>query len=135
MAGAFLDSNVLVYAFTTDQRAAKARELLQERPAISVQCLNEFSNVARRKFGKDWQWLGEAVGAIRVLCPSILPVTLETHGEALRIAERYGYSIFDSSIVASALEVGSDTLWSEDMQHGMTIDGRLHIANPFRKES
>ena len=61
--------------------------------------------------------------------------SLETHGEALRIAERYGYSIFDSSIVASALEAGSDTLWSEGMQHGVTIDGRLRIANPFRKES
>ena len=55
--------------------------------------------------------------------------------EAMRIAERYGYSIFDSCIVASALEAGSDTLWSEGMQHGMMIDGRLRIANPFRKES
>jgi predicted nucleic acid-binding protein len=53
----------------------------------------------------------------------------------LRVAERYSYSMFDALIVASALEAGSDTLWSEDMQHGMLIDGRLRIANPFRTES
>ena len=59
----------------------------------------------------------------------------ETHDEALRLAERYGYSISDSLILASALEAGCETLWSEDMQHGLKIDGRLRIANPFRKES
>jgi predicted nucleic acid-binding protein len=135
MAPAFLDSNVLVYAFTTDRRAATARQLLQDQPAISVQSLNEFSNVARRKFRKDWKWLTESLAAIRVFCPSILPVTVETHDSALRVAERYSYSMFDALIVASALEAGSDTLWSEDMQHGMLIDGRLRIANPFRTES
>ena len=132
MASAFLDSNVLVYAFTLDQRAAEARRLLHDGPTISVQSLNEFSNVAWRKLGKDWAWLAEALGAIRVFCPSILPITLETHSEALRVAERYSFGLFDSLIIASALEAGSETLWSEDMQHGMVIDGRLRIANPFR---
>jgi predicted nucleic acid-binding protein len=135
MARSFLDSNVLVYAFTVDRRATKARQLLQDGATISVQSLNEFSNVARRKFSKDWEWVNEAHGTIRVFCPSILPITLETHDEALRVAERYNYSIFDSLIVASALEAGSDTLWSEDMHHGMVIDGRLRIANPFRSET
>src|SRR5262245_43132387 len=116
MAGGFLDSNVLIYAFTTDARAGRARELLEAGSVISVQSLNEFSNVVRRKFGKDWSWLREALEAIRLFCPSIVPITVETHGEALRIAERHGYSIFDSLIVASALEAGCDTLWSEDMQ-------------------
>jgi len=135
MARAFLDSNVLVYAFTVDPRAIRARQLLQDGATISVQNLNEFSNVARRKFGKDWKWLAEALGAIRVLCPSILPITLDTHGEGLQLAERFGFAMLDSLIVASALEGGCDTLWSEDMQHGMVIDGRLRIANPFRNES
>jgi predicted nucleic acid-binding protein len=132
MAGAFLDSNVLVYAFTLDPRAIIARRLLHDGPTISVQSLNEFANVARRKLGKDWTWLAEALGEIRVLCPSILPITLETHGEALRVAERHNFALFDSLIVASALEADCDVLWSEDMQHGMMIDGRLRIADPFR---
>jgi len=134
MSGPFLDSNVLVYAFTRDVRATKARELLNDRPVLSVQSLNEFSNVMRRKLGKDWKWLGDAIEEIRLLCSSILPLTIETHGEALRIAERYRYSIYDALIVAAALQSRCDTLWSEDMQDGIVIDGRLRIANPFRAE-
>jgi predicted nucleic acid-binding protein len=132
---AFLDSNVLVYAFTTDERATKALELLHTRPTISVQGLNEFANVARRKLDMDWQEVRDAVSALRVFCLTILPLDLATHDEALRIAERYGYSIFDALVIASALQANSETLWSEDMHHGMVVDGRLRIANPFRKGS
>lgn len=132
---AFLDSNVLVYAFTTDQRAARALELLHARPTISVQGLNEFANVARRNLGMDWQEVRDAISALRVFCRTILPLDLAAHDEALRIAERYGCSIFDALVIASALQADSETLWSEDMHHGMVVDGRLRIANPFRKES
>jgi predicted nucleic acid-binding protein len=113
MARAFLDSNVLVYAFTLDRRAVEARQLLHDGPTISVQSLNEFSNVARRKLGKDWAWLGEALAAIRAFCPSILPITLETHGNALRLAERHNFALFDALIVSSAIEAECDVLWSE----------------------
>lgn len=132
---AFLDSNVLIYAFTTDERAGAALDLLQARPTISVQGLNEFANVARRKLGMNWQELREAVSALRVFCPTIVPIDLAIHDEALRIAERYGYAMFDALVVASALAADADTLWSEDMQHGMVVDGRLRIASPFRKGS
>jgi predicted nucleic acid-binding protein len=133
--GDFLDSNVLIYAFTDEPKADAALVLLDQRPIISVQGLNEFVHVGRRKLGMDWQQVREAVEALRELCPIILAIEKRTQEEALRIAERYGYSIFDSCIVASALEAGSDILWSEDMHHGMVIDGRLRIANPFRTES
>jgi predicted nucleic acid-binding protein len=131
----FLDTNVLVYAFTTDARAVKALELLHARPTISVQGLNEFTNVARRKLSMDWQEVRDAISALRVFCPTILSLDLATHDEALRIAERYGYSMFDALVVASALRANCETLWSEGMHHGMVVDGRLRIANPFRKES
>jgi predicted nucleic acid-binding protein len=132
MTSNFLDSNVLVYAFTDDPRAAAAQALLQRGCAISVQGLNEFANVARRKLGKLWQELRGDLAAIRTLCPAILPVDLDTHEAALRLAERYGFAMFDALMVASALQAGSTTLWSEDMQDGMLIDGKLRIANPFR---
>jgi predicted nucleic acid-binding protein len=131
----FLDTNVLVYAFATDARAVKALELLHARPTISVQGLNEFTNVARRKLSMDWQEVRDAISALRVFCPTILSLDLATHDEALRIAERYGYSMFDALVVASALRANCETLWSEGMHHGMVVDGRLRIANPFRKES
>ncbi len=135
MAADFLDSNVLIYAFTTDSRATVAQALLQTKPVVSVQVLNEFANVARRKLGMDWREVAEAISDLRALCPTVLALDLATHDEALRIAERYGYSIFDALIAASALQAGSDTLWSEDMQDGIVIDGRLRISNPFRTGS
>ena len=128
----FLDSNVLVYAFTTDPRAAVAQALLERGCLISVQGLNEFANVARRKLRMSWRELHEALAAIRTVCRAVLPIDLETHSDALHIAERHGYAMFDALVIASALRAGSDLLWSEDMQHGAIIDGRLRIANPFR---
>jgi predicted nucleic acid-binding protein len=57
----------------------------------------------------------------------------ETHGAAIELAEQYGFAIFDALIVAAALRADAETLWSEDMQHGMVVDGKLRIANPFRE--
>jgi len=131
MPGEFLDSNVLVYAFTSDPRAARAQELLGRGCTVGVQGLNEFANVARRKLGMTWGEVRDALAAIRTLSRAILPMNINTHTEALRIAERYRYGIFDALMVASALHADCGVLWSEDMQDGIVID-RLRIANPFR---
>ncbi len=127
----FLASNVLVYAFTTDARAPKAQQLLERGCLINVQILNEFANVARRKLKMSWTEVNDALNDIRTLCPMIAPVTLDTHAAGLQRAERYGLSVYDGLVVAAALEAGCATLWSEDMQHGLVIDKRLKILNPF----
>ena len=130
--GEFLDSKILVYAFTADPRAAVAQGLLERGGIISVQGLNEFTSMARRKLTMTWAEVLESLAAIRTLCDTILPIDIETHAEGLRIAEYYGYAMFDALITASALRASCSTLWSEDMQDGIVIDGRLRIANPFR---
>jgi predicted nucleic acid-binding protein len=132
MPGEFLDTNVLVYAFTTDPRAAAAQALLGRRCATGVQALNEFTNVARRKLGMTWADVRDALAAIRTVCRTILPLDIEMHAEALRIAERHGYAIFDALMIAAALRADCNILYSEDMQDGMTIGGRLRIVDPFR---
>jgi hypothetical protein len=58
-------------------------------------------------------------------------VTLATHDRGLAINERYGFSLYDSMIVSSALMVGSKVLYSEDLQDGQMIDSRLRVANSF----
>jgi predicted nucleic acid-binding protein len=127
----FLDTNILIYAFREDDvRNEVARFLLAAGGVIGVQTLNEFVAVARRKAERTWEQVNEALAAIRILCPSIVPLTADVHEGALRIAERYGYHIFDSLIIAAAIEAKSRTLYSEDMQDGQTIDG-LTIRNPF----
>ncbi|MGH7065585.1 MAG: PIN domain-containing protein [Stellaceae bacterium] len=128
----FLDSNVLVYAFTNDPRAEKSQHLVSRHCNISVQVLNEFANVAQRKLGMRWVEIGEALAAIRTLCRNILPIDLDTHSDALRLAERYGFAIYDALIVAAAIRSNCGVLWSEDMHDGLLVDGRLRIANPFR---
>jgi predicted nucleic acid-binding protein len=132
MPGEFLDTNVLVYAFTTDPRATAAQALLGRGCVTSVQALNEFTNVARRKLGMNWQEVRQALAAIRTLCRTILPMDIETHADALGIAERHGYAIFDALMIAAALRADCAVLYSEDMQDGMAIGGRLRIVDPFR---
>ena len=128
----FLDTNVVLYAFRQgDPRSQRAEILLAAGGTLSVQVLNEFVNVARRKLNKSWEEVRRALGILRVFCPDPAPVTIETHDRAVQIAERYGYSIFDSLIVAAALERQCETLYSEDLQAGQVIEGRLRVKNPF----
>ncbi len=129
----FLDTNILVYAAARqDLRSARARDLLRQRCLVSVQVLNEFTTVAHRKLGRSWREIGIALNAIRALCQAPVPITLETHQHALRIAERTGYRFYDSLILASALIARCDTVWSEDMADGQRIEDTLTIVNPFR---
>lgn len=127
----FLDTNILVYAFTTDPRAARAQTLLERGGVIGVQGLNEFANVAKRKLLMSWAEIREALSAIRTVCRTIVPMDVETNTDAVRIADRYGCAFFDALMIASALRADCSVLWSEDMQDGLVIDQRLRIANPF----
>ena len=128
----FPDTNVVLYAFRQgDPRSLRAEILLAAGGTVSVQVLNEFVNVARRKLNKRWEEVRRALGILRVFCPDPAPVTIETHDRAVQIAERYGYSIFDSLIVAAALERQCEILYSEDLQAGQVIEGRLRVRNPF----
>jgi len=132
MPASFFDTNVLVYLASGDAtRADRAEEAIAGGGSISVQVLNELANVARRKLQMSWDETHALLDTLRGLL-TVHPNTIETHEAGLRIAERYGLSLYDAMIAASALDAGCNTLWSEDMQHGMTIDGSLRIANPFR---
>lgn len=128
----FFDTNVLVYVVgQSDERTAPAEALIAGGGVVSVQVLNELASVSRRKLGLTWEEIGEALAAIRTLCPSPVPLTTETHEAALRIAAQYGFHIYDALVAAAALEAECTTLYSEDLQDGQTIDGRLTIRNPF----
>lgn len=127
-----LDSNVLIYAFGTDPRADTADGLLRKGCVISVQALNEFTNVARRKMGMPWGEIREAVSAIQMLCRPVIPLEIEAHAKAIAIAERYQLSFFDALMVAVGLTADCGVLWSEDMQDGLVIEGKLRIRNPFQ---
>jgi predicted nucleic acid-binding protein len=132
-AKAFFDTNVLVYSVSlNDPRAVRAETLLAAGGIVSVQVLNEFVSVARRKLGMTWREVAETLDAFRVLCPSPVAVTLATHESALEIAERYGCEIYDALIAAAALESDCKMLYSEDFQDRQVIEGTLTVRNPFK---
>lgn len=132
MAKIFLDTNVVLYAFTDDPRSVVAEKLLASGGDLSVQVLNELTNVARRKLGFDWGQIEQALEAISALARAIHPIDLKIHTSALALARRYGFSFYDALIVASALSARCAILHSEDMQDGLVIESVLRIVNPFQ---
>ena len=129
---AFFDTNVLVYIVgQKDERTATAESLVANGGVVSVQVLNELAAVSHRKLRMPWPDIAEALDAIRVLCPAPVPLTTDTHDAALRIAIKYGLSFYDSLIAAAALEAQCTILYSEDLQDGQEIEGRLTVRNPF----
>ena len=130
----FFDTNILIYALAqNDPRVRQAEALLAAGGIVSAQILNEFVAVARRKLQMSWSTVKQALGAIRDLCPAVVPITIGTHEAALKIAQKYRYEIYDALIVAAALEAGCVILYSEDLQHRQVVDGQLTIQNPFNK--
>jgi len=96
----------------------------------SIQVLNETLVNCRRKAGLNWEETGAFLAGVRALC-AVEDLTFQTHDVGRALAERYGFSIYDAMIVASALVAGCTTLWSEDMANGLLVEGRLRIVNPF----
>lgn len=134
-AEAFIDSNVVLYLLSADAvRADRAEATLAGGAVISVQVLNEVASVARRKLRMQWSSVDELLATLRAVC-TVEPLTLATHDAGRRVAERYGLSGWDAMIVGSALLAGCTTLYSEDMQHGLLVDRKLRIRNPFMNDT
>ncbi len=139
MSGEFIDTNVFVYLFdeTDDRKRIKAKEIvrtaLETRSArISHQVVQETLNVVTRKLPapmtveKARQFLEQVLMPLWQIMPS-----QALYRRGLEIQARYGFSFYDSLIVAAALESGCNRLFSEDMQHGQRVEG-LTIENPFK---
>ncbi|WP_280188640.1 PIN domain-containing protein [Delftia sp. PS-11] len=127
----FLDSNVVIYLLSADKvKADMAEALLEAGPTISVQVLNEVTQVCVRKIGMGWDDTGSFLDLVRSFC-RVVPVTEEMHDLARHVAARNRLSFYDACIVAAATVSGCCTLYSEDMNHGQTL-GSLTLLNPFR---
>ena len=130
MSAEFADTNVVLYLLDDGPKADRAEAIVMQGPRISVQVLNEALANCRRKAGLDWEETGAFLSGVQALCP-VEDLTLRTHELGRALAERYGLSVYDAMIVAAALLAGCATLWSEDMQDGLLVEGQLRIVNPF----
>ncbi|WP_322091700.1 PIN domain-containing protein [Paraburkholderia bannensis] len=133
-----IDSNVIAYLFSGDAaKADRAESLLVHRtskPVISTQVMNEVTLVMSRKMRLAWPEIDALLDDVEALC-EIVPLTLDVHKEARRVAAHYGFRFYDSCIVAFALLEDCEVLYSEDMQHGQVIFDRLTVIDPFRTSS
>jgi len=127
----FFDTNILVYALSTERaKAVRSDELMAAGGVISVHVLNEFALVARRKYKLEWTLVAARLADLQDIF-SVTPLTLETHRLGVELAGRYGFGVYDSMIVAAAQLAGCAVLYSEDMQDGLSIGG-LTTCNPYR---
>ena len=127
----FLDTNVLLYLLSEDSGKADVTEaLLNQGGIISVQVLSEFTSVCVRKLKMSYADIREILATLK-LALDVMDLTPTIHEAALDIAERYGYSFYDSMILAAALQAGCCRVYSEDLQAGQNIKDKLLIVNPF----
>ena len=135
---AFIDTNVLIYWVDDSARADLVEQLLAQQAVISVQVLNEFADVLRRKRAM-------ALPDVETLCTTLIDtcdvvdLSVRTHQTALSLMARYNLSVYDANIVAAATLSDCAVLYSEDMQDGLNVKvpgpasaNALVIRNPFR---
>ncbi len=131
-----IDTNIVFYALeradlADNAKADRAKAALAQVDFLSIQVLNEYAFAARRKLRREWAEIRYDLDLLRDAVPDIHGIEPAANREALRIAERYQLAYFDALMIAIALANGAVTLYSEDIQHGLVIDGQLTIANPF----
>lgn len=128
-----VDSNVAVYAFIdAGLKSRIAADAVEKADFISVQVLNEFASVAFRKHRRAWPEITDKIADIRSVVKRVIPIDEAHNRDALRIAARFRLSFYDALMLAVALAGGARTIYSEDMQHDLEIDGALRIVDPFR---
>ncbi len=131
----FIDSNIWLYAFVQSDDPAKtstARSLIQStQPVLSTQVINEVCVNLQRLAHFSEEQIRHLITSFYEKYP-VVSLDLSILLLASRLRERYALSFWDGIIVASALTAGVPVLYTEDMQHGLIVEDRLRILNPFR---
>ena len=133
----FLDTNILLYSISQNPTESLKRDraialLEDDSGALSIQVLQEFYVQATRTSRADAIPHELAAGLIEAWSRfRIQDMTFPILQTALRIRKIYRFSFWDSAIVAAALALGCDRVYTEDLTHGQMVDG-LAIVDPFR---
>jgi predicted nucleic acid-binding protein len=131
----FVDTNIWLYAFieSGDVVQREAAKAIVSRPeiVISVQVINETCVNLLKKAAVSEATIRQLVIAFYDKC-AVIGLDQSTLLTASDLREKYSLSFWDSTIVASALHAGCETLYTEDMQDGLEVEGRLTIVNPFK---
>ncbi|MCP4399499.1 MAG: PIN domain-containing protein [bacterium] len=132
----FIDTNVLIYLYSTEQDKQQVVLSLLESDHtfyISTHVIMEFCNVLIKKLKYSRKEIEAALEDFKANF-EIVEVDLPTIEKALHIQEQYRYAFFDSLVLATALLSHCTQVYSEDMQHDQLIENTLRIRNPFLKQ-
>ena len=133
----FVDTNILIYAhdISSGQKHSRARELMRGlwqsgEGCLSIQVLQEFYVNVTQKVEKPLPTEAAAqiiadLSVWEVHCPQMEDVL-----DAVRLQRRYQISFWDAMILASALQMGCQVLWSEDLNPGQVYD-QVEVQSPF----
>jgi predicted nucleic acid-binding protein len=127
-----LDTNILVYCHSNNEpdKQKTAMSLVATFPIISTQVLSEYINVIKRRLRLPKDEIMDICLQNIEMC-ILHPVRLDTLKYARFLLDRYNFQLFDSIIVASAIEANCNLLYSEDLHHGLLVENRMKIINPF----
>ena len=132
---AFLDTNVLVYAAAStpryDEKRQRALELIAVGDcAVSGQVLAEsyFNATKANKLNLSHEAALDWLEDFRRF--PVVPITADLVSRGAATALRFQLSYWDGAIVAAAEEIGADTLYTEDLNHGQRY-GSVRVINPF----
>jgi predicted nucleic acid-binding protein len=137
----FIDTNIFVYSFDSRNptKQKKAQNLIEtalteQTGFISSQVIQEFLNVALRKFETPLSRHEAKTYLEDVLLPlcEVYP-TADIYTAALDIREEATIGFYDALMIASAEMGEAKIFYSEDLQAGRRLAG-LTIRNPFAKE-
>jgi predicted nucleic acid-binding protein len=134
----FLDTNIFVYSFdrSSPAKAQRAEQLIREalttqKGVISYQVVQEFFNVALRRFSQPMNAADAGQYLTTVFRPLLTMHSSQAlYAEALHLHSQSGLSWYDSLIVSAAIQARCDLLLTEDLQHGQRF-GALQVINPF----
>ncbi len=133
----FVDTNILIYAHdrSAGDRHTRAQDLIRglwqsSEGCLSIQVLQEFYVSITQKVAKPLT----PDMAVRIIADlSVWQVHrpgVEDVLDAIRLQDRYQTSFWDAMIVASAIQLGCQTIWSEDLSTGQVYD-IVTVTSPF----
>ena len=127
-----LDTNILIYLYDdSDERKRNISEsLILDRPIIGSQVISEFLNVTKRLLKLPKNELMDKANKLFRVC-EIVSMNQMTITKAKDLIIKYDFQLFDSLIVASALQSNCTVLYSEDLHHNLLVENQLRIINPF----
>ncbi len=128
----FVDSNICLYLLSNDFiKKEIAKEVLLQKCTISTQVISENINVIHKKLKHLSKLEIEAHIDLLIKNSTLVLIHISTIKNALLIKEKYQLQWYDSLIIASALEANCTILYTEDMHHGLIVEGTLSIIDPF----